>query len=189
MVRNHEAAKIIVARTAQDREAAYRLRYDVFCVEEGDYRYVDKARQVYIDDFDNLDSTLIICKSRQEGVVGTLRVNFRNRGEYFPDTLYSLDELAKMALIPFKDLLLHLAIVTRGAVAETWRRKGLMSAMLAEADSIIRRSGGWIVIGVAGIANSTSRRMMAKNGYRPYGRETTLNGWTGSPMFKDLRLS
>lgn len=68
--------EIKIAQTPQEIEAAQRLRYDIFCLEDSDGRGPRQGRGLDIDKYDAASKHLIVIDKNKNRIVGTYRLLF-----------------------------------------------------------------------------------------------------------------
>ena len=120
-----------VAESESDRKAAYRLRYEVFTIEEADQRYANHDTEEYKDSDDVDESVLFVAKSNDR-VVGTARLKILSRREFIAVEQYHLSDLAARLKEDLSDISKKLGCMDRLVVSKTMRggsvAKGLADA-------------------------------------------------------------
>jgi len=85
-----------VADTLEERQSAYKLRYEVFSEEQNDNRYANHDRKEWADKDDTLGSTVFIAVSTTGETIGTIRYTpFQDR-DIIAANLYDLPLLASL---------------------------------------------------------------------------------------------
>lgn len=121
---------IQIASSDSEREAALRLRYQVFTVEEGDVRYADHDRKIHSDICDSAINLIFIARDRPGDLAATLRLLVRKDGAFINEAAYKFDLLAATVNIELQELLMSICLIDRCVVAKEWRRKGVFSNLL-----------------------------------------------------------
>ena len=120
-----------VAKSESEKKAAYRLRYEVFTLEEADQRYANHGTKEYKDSDDVDESVLFVAKSNDQ-VVGTARLKILSRREFIAVDQYHLSALAERLNENLGDISKHLGCMDRLVVSKPMRG-GSVAQRLANA--------------------------------------------------------
>ncbi|MCA9091036.1 MAG: GNAT family N-acetyltransferase [Planctomycetaceae bacterium] len=115
------SVRIVIADTDALRESAFRLRYDVFFLENGDDRHADHTKKQWIDEDDIANSHIVVALNEHEAAVGTSRVTFLRDHEFIASELYAFDRLAGVLNMATSQLTENIWRWDRGGY---WRRIG-----------------------------------------------------------------
>ena len=160
--------KISIKRAENDdeREAAYRLRFQVFAQEKQDCRYVDYYLEQYRDAVDDSSlSVLYVAREEAYGVVGTLRISLRRNGKFIADDAYNWDLLANHTKMSQADVQEKSALFERGVVSPNFRAKGVFSQLNDFAEEFCRQSGCKLALAVPSTSNLQSQDFLLRRGF------------------------
>lgn len=174
-----------VARTEEERLRAYRVRYDVLCVECGDHRYADHTARVYVDANDEKQTVLLIACDETDQVIGTARVTVRRDCGFLREHLYSFEHLAALVHCPTSALLDRVALLDRGAVLPAWRGKAVGAELTRLMERVAEDAGCQIGLSVTHAANRASQNSLRRLGWTQY-ETREADGWIGILWYKQL---
>ena len=120
-----------VANSESEKEAAYRLRYKTFTLEEADQRYANHDTKEYKDSDDVDESVIFVAKSNDE-IVGTARLKILSRREFIAVDQYHLTALAERLNENLSHISKHLGCMDRLVVSKPMRG-GAVAKGLADA--------------------------------------------------------
>lgn len=178
---------IRLAASPAERQAAYRLRYELFVGELKDERYADHRARHCSDSWDHEHSPVVVAWTAADEAIGTLRLAMRRLGPYLGDDLYEWGELAQMIGLHEDALTSAAGIVSRGGVAKAFRRGRVMSSMLEELERILVSAGAGILVGAVEAKNLHSKRWAESRGFRKYCASRAPSRFQGDFFYKDLR--
>lgn len=112
-------------------DQVYRLRYEVFALEQGREAFADHVNQKWIDTHDQYERKIIVAVYDLK-VIGTMRVVYRRSGPIIQEESYLLPTLAETVGETYPSFIEKLALIDRGAVNTEFRGRRLWNAMLAE---------------------------------------------------------
>jgi len=182
---NHNDIEISIAETEEELNQAYRLRYQVFSLEEGDYRYADKEAEVFKDYTDNGKHPIFIAKYNKK-IIGTGKVAFRKTEPFLGDEYYHYDLLAEMVGLHVDELMTCVALFERIALDTKYRNNGIATMMLNKMEEYsISQRIKYILIAVK--SNKLELINLWKNkGFKVY----TVSDYSGiynfSLMYKEI---
>ncbi len=160
---------IDLARSEAERILAYRLRYDCFATELGDERYANHGERVFVDALDGSGGETFVARTQDGGVVGTVRLALRASGNFPSDDLYRWDQLARVTGEATARLLERTVLISRGATAPSWRRLGIMRALMEAAELRAIALGMRYAVAVISDLHGHSGEPWVKTmGYQPY---------------------
>ena len=177
---------IRLATTQADRDAAFRLRYEVFTAELGDDRYADHEKRLFLDCDDDARNHLLIAELDDGTVIGTVRLTLLKDCRFIGYDAYGWDQLATVLGITLDALLPRVARLDRGAVAKPWRRTGILGAFQPSYFSICYREGCDTLVGTIEVHNDGMRKAMASFGWSESGTIETFNGLTAQVIYRQL---
>ena len=172
---------------ADDKTAAYRLRYEVFVSECGDSRYTDHDRLIHQDSNDGRSDTILLGARQAGCLVGTVRLTFRATTPLLGDSHYQWQILAQSANLPLEVVLMHVAVADRCAVAATRRRVGVATSLLQKACVVATSHDMRLVVCAVSVSNITASRLVQSIGFLPYGEPCGTDGWIANHYFRLLK--
>ena len=180
----NDSVNIARAVSEADRTAAYNLRYIVFGVDEGDHRYSDHERKIWVDADDDEKSHLWLARSGRRAV-GTARAR-RFCEDMIARDCYHLDRLAKQ-LDTTREVLAERAMrIDRVVVAKEFRRTGLAGRMVAAIEQASVADGVDVLLAAIEPMNAGSQQAAGKYGWEPYRELATYGGFTAQTYLKRL---
>lgn len=182
MAKSQQAPVISIASSIQEFEEAYRLRYKVFSLEYGDFRYANLETEIYTDEFDSSSSTLFVAKDT-ETIVGSLRV-VPVAGKCYFGYEQHYPTIAAALGMGEKQLEECAVIVSRGVIAPEYRGGGLFAALLDTAEEFCLRMGLYVSIGAVSQDNPGCFNFMIRKGYLSGGSIRMINNWSGTLIYK-----
>ena len=179
--------QIKIAETDAEREAAYRLRYEVFGLEEGDHRYSDHERKFWIDQDDGPNSTVLVALNQEGRCVGTTRFTMLRDQHFIALDAYHFDVLAPRFNLSLSQLTEVIGRWDRGAVERQCRGGGLFQRLEEELVACARLQGCQIIVVVVETGNAAMLHIVQKAGYLSTSVVGHYQGFTGYVICKDLR--
>ena len=146
----------------------YRLRYEVMA-DEGKAEYLDHDERIWVDALDRPGSLHFGAFDLNGTIIGTQRLCFHRDGPFLVDEAYQWRALASLVGLPLHDLSMRTALLDRGCVVESWRRRGVKSKLIAMALSHATLQGACCVVGAVAKGNDRSMLVLERNGFRNYG--------------------
>ncbi len=178
---------IKIAATDSEREAAYRLRYDVFDLEEGDHRYSDHNRKFWIDQDDGPNSTVLIALDQEGCCIGTTRFTLLRDQTFIGLEAYHLEVLAPLLCLTLEQLCEIVGRWDRGVVTRSARGLGLLQLMEVQVAGYAFRHGCKVLVATVKPDNRAVLSAVEKSGYHTYPAIGSYGGFTGQLIYKDLR--
>lgn len=167
---------IHIASSDIDREAALRLRYQVFAVEEGDPRYADHDRKIYSDICDSAKNSIFIARDSAGGQAATLRLLLRKDGAFINEAAYKFDLLAATVNFELWELLMSICLIDRCVVAKEWRRKGVFSNLLDVVEQHAATSGIKVMLVAVKKTNAPIINLFRQRGWNFYDEQASDAG-------------
>ena len=96
MTNNTTEYRIAIAKSQEELDAAYQLRYQVFFEEGGDARYANNEVKHWRDENDVLDSTVFVATTPDENAVATTRQTCLKHREDIDNSVFRFDLPAKI---------------------------------------------------------------------------------------------
>lgn len=177
--------RLVVAQTREEKEQAFRLRYDAFFTEEGDSRYADHSKQLWSDCDDESGAIVLNAVAEDDRLAGTLRLTARKQLAYIAHECYSLELLVEILGIPLELILPKIARVDRGVVQKDFRRLGVFDALLKGVESIVVGLNCNLLVTNPRLANVPSILGLEKRGFQKYAVRT-YRDVTAQLLFKQL---
>lgn len=173
-----------LAKNADEKMAAYRLRYEVLFQECGDERYADHDAKVYLDRNDSGNTRLIVAVADDGTLAGTVRVTLRREAEFLRDEMYAFDTLADRLCFPREGFLHTLALMDRLAVHPAWRQAKVYPAITAEVEQLARGAGCRILLAATSESNHRVQSLLTMSGWTRYA--VAGDAWRGVMFYKEL---
>jgi hypothetical protein len=174
-----------VATTDAERLQAYRVRYDVFCVECGDDRHANHSERTYTDANDKNRTTLLIACEETGHVIGTARVTVHRECSFLREDLYSFDRLAELVHCSTPVLLDTVLLFDRGAVLPKWRGNGVHSELAHAMEQIAANASCRFGVAVTHIENMPVQNILLRHGWTQY-HVQEAEGWKAILWYKQL---
>jgi hypothetical protein len=138
------------ALTEQEIESAFRLRYDVFNLEQGK-GLKDSQNGIDKDEFDEHCLHLIVVRKDDNRVVGTYRIHFgavaaRSKLGFYSEQEYRIDGLAPIAPLAIE--------VGRTCVAPDSRNGSVVALLWSGISTLICRSGQRFLLGCVSLEST-----------------------------------
>jgi predicted GNAT family N-acyltransferase len=181
------SVSIALARTEEDRRAAFALRYEVFTEEQGDERYADAREKTFKDELDTPHAIIFVAKNPDNDVVGTIRLTSRSRQAFIGDFAYGFPVLAGLMQLPCAVLTPQCCVIGRGVVRRDYRGGRTFHDLLKICENHAKAEGNLALIAVVGEHNFSMSLLLKHDGWRPYPVSSSRRGWKGFHLFKDLR--
>ena len=159
-------------------DAASRLRYEVFFVENGDTRWSNHDLRMFSDPFDEPGrSQHIIARDGSGMIVGASRLVLRRDGAFTADELYRFDLVAAMFQTLNADVIEHTCLSDRTVVRANWRGKGVGRQLVQAARKLGQDFGMKFFITAIGSHNCEFRAYFERLGAREYGADARAYGY------------
>jgi GNAT superfamily N-acetyltransferase len=179
------------AQTAEDRHAAYKLRYEIFSEEYGDQRWANQSLKTYQDPYDIPQNPLIIARLNNE-IIGTVRGVCRKHGIYLSDHPFAFDLLGKKLSISETSLHNRCMFITRAAVKAEFRRKSIFQVMFNKLESVAKENNTNILIADVEATKPRVQRLFEKFGFHIYQKSVSFENknainptkWVGNFYYK-----
>ena len=152
-----------------EREQAFRLRYEVFTVEENDWRYVVEGR--FVDGMDTERARLVVALSGFD-VIATSRLLLRSNGPFIHDEHYCWQALSEEMGIGRHELLDRVCLFDRTAVAAPFRGGGLYPKLLDFMGSKAKDSNSDLAVAVVDMRKPIVTKYLQRMGWVPFGNST-----------------
>jgi N-acyl-L-homoserine lactone synthetase len=175
---------ILVARTSEHLNAAYKLRYEVFTLEQGRQDYADHHLEAWVDPLDRPQTSIIVAVADGE-VIGTMRFVPRSTGEFLKEESYQLHLLSVPLGMATEELKERLGLIDRGVVRKDSRGRGLNRLMLVACQAEASNMGCMAVIGTTADARMLSSLLGL--GWRQYGESRKRWGDDSECCYKNLQ--
>jgi len=176
--------RISVAKTQEELEAVYRLRYQVFFEEGADGRYANHVLKHWRDEDDCPESSVVAAWTQDGQAVATMRLTCLKHRDFIGHSVFRFDLLAEILNRTEIDLRTSVARADRGVVRADHRSKGLVKLC----QEVIERTAiGYncdVLVGVPGISNERSGRAFEKVGWKEYPVQATFRGFSGQLIYK-----
>lgn len=179
--------RIKIAETEAEREAAYRLRYEVFGLEEGDHRYSDHERKFWIDQDDGPLSTIFLAYDSEGECLATTRLTIFRNHSFFAIEAYHLEILAPILNLTIPELTTTVGRWDRGVVVPSARGFGLLQMLEKQVSDHAYKNGCRVIVAAIKPHNESVLSSVSKSGYRTYPVIETYGGFTAQLIYKDLR--
>jgi len=178
--------RICLAESDDHKQAAYRLRYEVFYSEMGDGRYACHETGQWRDVDDDVDSQLLVAITSSGEVTGTLRLTLLRRHNFIASDQYGFEAIAKTLNISDAELRNTVARVDRVVVSKDHRRSGVYSMMQREVEQLAICEGCSVIVATVEIENHAAKRAFSKLGWRETPVIGIHNDFSAQTIFKEL---
>lgn len=182
-----ERIKFTVATNQKLKKEAYKLRYNVFTLENNILRYADKKSQIYQDNWDLFPESLLFVGLNHKGqVIATFRTFPRKIAPYFADEVFGYKWLAKNLRLSYEEVLRTGAHVGRYAVDKNYRGLGIGSHLMRFCEYLSYTRGIRIFFSITKVSYLRMLNLLQKTGYKCFPNTVAFQEHVWQCVYKQL---
>ena len=171
-----------IAVSPEELNSAYKLRYEVFSVENGDNRYTIGDSKLWKDCDDNSNACIFIAVHKQE-TIGTLRYTPFFGNSLIAEEKYDFALLSKVTKIPVDIIPRVTAREDRGVVSKNYRSLGVFLELERHLVEQATRDGIKILVVAHKSTDPRLNAIFEKNGWKSY-KDDTHEGFSAVVAYK-----
>lgn len=179
-----EQIVIKVAETESEKQAAFRLRYQVFTMELSDDRYANHETKEFRDS-DDVESAVQIVATARDEVIGCVRLKALRNREFLGFEAYNLAKLGTLLDRSTEDLHSSIGCMDRGVVHPDYRGHKVIAKLMRKGEELASAMELDCLLGAPEVYNMAARKAYSKIGYVEY-FVGTHNGTTCQCIYKVL---
>ena len=177
-----------IATSHDELLGAYKLRYRVFSIEEGDHRYANHQTKTWQDCDDTLSATVFIAVHDNQEIIGTIRYTAFSANRIIAEDKYDFDLLSELTAIAPEQIRSLVAREDRGVVSPEYRSMGVFVELEKTLTEYALSQTKKLLVVAHKATDDRLNKIFDRSGWKAY-KTDTYNGFTAAVAYKKLALA
>jgi GNAT superfamily N-acetyltransferase len=176
---------IKLAKTAQEFNEVYHIRYQCLSLELGDETYANHLAQTYHDEDDEKCQRVFVAYEAGKAL-GTARLLLRREQLFIADDFYDFGYLADMFGLPISDLLNKTCLIDRVCISKEYRGHHIFTRFFEAICIEMKKCNCHILLAAIEQNNRKSESVFTHFGFQKINELKVVGNWAGYLYYFEL---